>query len=764
MKSLLAQIKTQIAAAMTAALGDDARGIDPQVHPAGDPKFGDYQCNAAMGLARKLGRKPRDIAASIVESLPGAALTILESPEIAGPGFINLRLTDAFIQTTLESIPPAPTDAVDQGGDREGVGGARSADDRLGIEPVAEQQKQTVVVDYSSPNVAKQMHVGHLRSTIIGDTIARVMEFEGHDVIRQNHIGDWGTQFGAVILASWHLCMAPRNNETVDDIVRIIEQLRTTPREMQLELLRERCTIHQKNLDDDPDGEKIFRPFLRDEKPGFDTLLPYYKYVSAIETVAKQFKDDPELVISDRRAYRSEVRLFAVSRLVASMLQKEDAQEYDAWKRARDATIDRCNLLYEQLSVLLTEKDVRGESFYQPLLAGVVEELRAINQSRATDQSRDREGAGQPTIQAETQPLPHGRGSDHGDRPDALRAVCREDQGALCVFLENADGTPAFKGPQGDPLPMIIQKSDGAFLYSTTDLAAILFRVAHKDAQRIKLNSQQLRENLEKLGGGLGADRVIYVVGSPQKLHFQMLFPVAHATGWTLKGQRRVLLEHVSFGSVLAENRKMLRTRTGENVKLKDLLDEAVRRAEELVRRTEADPEKRRGFTEENIKAIAETIGIAAVKYADLSQNRNSDYVFSWDKMLALQGNTAPYLLYAYARIRSIYRKGTSDRPYDVDVDGAAIYLDHAAERNLALSLLRLPEVLDGVADHLMPNFLCEYLYDLAGRFMVFYESCPVLKAPDERTYAARLRLCDLTGRALKLGLGLLGISTLERM
>ena len=678
MKSLLSQIKTHIAAAITTALGDDDLGVDPHVHPAGDPKFGDYQCNAAMGLAKKLGRKPRDIAADIANALPEAALSMLEPPEIAGPGFINLRLKDEFLQTTLESIPSAPSGEVDQSRDRKEAVGAQSPKDRLGIEPVSGADKQTVVVDYSSPNVAKQMHVGHLRSTVIGDTIARVLEFQGHEVIRQNHIGDWGTPMGMVIVA----CM----------------------RQAALDQKRQEGS----GSNDQTESPESALSLL--ESRGDITLLEAFYKLSA-----QSRKEDT--------GYRQCVLE------VTKQLQAREPAIVKVWKKARDLSLAAAFDIYRKLNVELGLDSVRGESFYEPLLPGVAKETRAALQD---------------------------------SRPDTLRAVCREDQGALCIFLEKTDGTPAFKGPQGDPLPMIIRKSDGAFLYATTDLAAILFRVAHKDRHRIQLRTRQLQDRLQELGGGLGADRVIYVVGSPQKLHFQMLFPVAHALGWTAKGQRRVQLEHVSFGSILGEDRKMLRTRSGESVKLKDLLDEAVRRAEELVRRTEADAEKRRGFSEDEIKSIAETTGIAAVKYADLSQNRNSDYVFNWDKMLALQGNTAPYLLYAYARIRSIYRKGTGEEP--IEVNSAAIRLDHPAERNLALAILRLPEVLDGVADHLMPNFLCEYLYDLAGRFMVFYESCPVLKAPDERARATRLRLCDQTGRALRLGLDLLGIPTLDRM
>ncbi|MFH1420211.1 MAG: arginine--tRNA ligase, partial [Planctomycetota bacterium] len=304
------------------------------------------------------------------------------------------------------------------------------------------------------------------------------------------------------------------------------------------------------------------------------------------------------------------------------------------------------------------------------------------------------------------------------------------------------------------------------------------FRINDFEKQPIRFETSALQEALQsKLQleatrpalagrGGLGANRILYVVGAPQKLHFEMLFATVRALGWTRPGDgaREVHLEHVPFGSVLGADRKMLKTRTGENVKLKDLLDEAVQRAEKLVRDSEADPEKRRGFSKEEIEDIAKKVGIGAVKYADLCQNRNTDYVFSWEKMLALQGNTAPYMLYAYARIRSIYRKGAES---DESVAGGApsgIRLEEDAERMLGLSILRLAETLDSVSSSLLPNILCEYLYDLAGRFMAFYESCPVLKAPDAATKASRLRLCELTARALRLGLSLLGIGTLERM
>jgi len=717
MKSVLSEIRQLLEAALVSALDETGRGVDPLVRAAGDPRFGDYQSNVAMGLAKQLGEKPRDIAQKIVNALPPDAADMLDPPEVAGPGFINLRLRRDCLIKTLSSIPPAPA-------------GDESAD-RMGIETCDATERRHVVVDYSSPNVAKEMHVGHLRSTVIGDVIARVLGFQGHEVIRQNHLGDWGTQFGKVILALWHLYMGRRQNETADDLEQIGRRLAVMPADEAEQLLAERCRIHQDNLEHDPDG-RLFHAFIRDFEPSFELLLPAYRYVNAIEEAAA----GKDLFITDPTS-KDPYPFSSVSRHVAAMLQGkagvDNEQEITAWRKAKEATLRECNAIYRRLGVLLDDGDVRGESFYNPLLSAVIEELK---RSLATPRAA----------------------------PSGMRAVCRKDQGAICVFLETADGAPAFKGPQGGPLPMIVQKSDGASLYATTDLAGVLFRVAHSERNPVKFQSQALARQLMALGGGLGSDRVIYVVGAPQKLHFEMLFPTVDALGWTQGKQRRTELEHVAFGSVLGEDRKILRTRAGETVKLKDLLAEAVDRAEALVRETEADPSKRRGFADDEIRHIAETVGIASVKYADLSQNRNTDYVFSWDKMLALQGNTAPYMLYAYARIRSIERKGIEAGTIGEGAETAPIRLEHETERALALRLLQLPEMIDAVGASLYPHLLCDYLYELAGAFMKFYEACPVLQAKAPETAASRWRLCGLTARGLRLGLGLLGIHTLERM
>ncbi|MCZ6817345.1 MAG: arginine--tRNA ligase [Planctomycetota bacterium] len=761
MLSLLSQLRTHFDAALRDAFGDPAAGVNPLLRTAADPKFGDYQSNVAMGLAKKLGRKPRDIAQALIDALTQPSTReagrvpfndLCETPEIAGPGFINLRLKQSFLERALDAVPAAAAEEDASIAPDDPTRLAETAD-RLGIDRVPDGDLRTVIVEYSSPNVAKEMHVGHLRSTIIGDTIARTIEFQGHNVIRQNHLGDWGTQFGMVILAYWHLCTAGNQNETVEDFRRITRQLGEIDESSRRALLVERCRINQANLDGDPDGEKHFHPFIKRLEPAFDTLLPMYRFVAAREKAAKAFPDETELTLV-APATGKRLHLGEISKYVAAVLQgntdRPRDQEYAAWQKAREATLAECNRIYRMLKVGLESKTaeeeariVRGESFYQPLLhefdkdrtpprqPGVVDELRAA--LKTTD----------------------GQTSE-------LRARCTVDAGAVCVFLEKPDGSPAFTGQEGKPLPMLIEKSDGASLYATTDIAAILFRIAHPQRRPIHLHTERLRRNLAEMGGGLGADRIIYLVGAPQKLHFTMLFATADALGWTQTPEGRVRLEHVPFGSVLGEDRKMLRTRSGESVKLKDLLDEAVQRAEQMVRGTESDADKRRDFGEDEIATIAETVGIAAVKYADLSQNRNTDYVFSWDKMLAMQGNTAPYMLYAYARIRSIHRKGKEE---GTAADTTApLGLDHPTERALALSVLRLAETIDAVSNTLLPNILCEYLYDLAGRFMAFYEACPVLQAEDDATRASRLRLCDLAARALHLGLGLLGIRTLERM
>jgi arginyl-tRNA synthetase len=623
-QSIRSELDACFRTAIAAALGEPGRSADPLIKRAQDPQFGDYQSNAAMGLAKQAKAKPRDVAQRIVDAVTQqpAFRAMCEPPEIAGPGFINLRIKPAWLAARLAAIPGAPSDDPDT--------------DRLGIDPA--DTPETVVVDYSSPNVAKQMHVGHIRSTIIGDVIARVLAFGGHRVIRQNHVGDWGTQFGI-----------------------LIEQKARGG----LDLTGELSTV-------------------------LDKLEAAYRAGQAA------FADDPAFADAARQA--------------VARLQSGDPAAREIWQEICDVSERAFVDIYRRLNVRLGLDDVRGESFYNDRLADTVNALRK-------------------SLAANT---------DSG-------ADLREDQGALCVFHQDADGKPRFKGPDGNALPMIVQKSDGAYLYATTDLAALRFRVRD-----------------------LAADRIIYVTDARQTLHFEMLFATVRGASWiTRDDTRTVRLDHVTFGSVLGEDRRPLKTRTGENVKLKALLDEAVSRAERLVRANEADPAKRRGFSEDQIRDIAEAVGIGAVKYADLAQDRHSDYVFNWDKMLALDGNTAPYMMYAYARIRSIYAKSEeSDEATKrrSDEGNAPIVLAELAELHLAKRILELPDAIDTVAENLRPHVLTVYLFELAQAFSAFYEACPVLKAdtPDQR--ASRMRLCDLTARALRLGLNLLGIRTVERM
>jgi arginyl-tRNA synthetase len=545
-----------------------------------------------------------------------------EAPDVAGPGFINLRLKEAWLASQLQGIPAA--------------GGA----DRLGI--VRAARPQTVVVDYSGPNIAKEMHIGHIRSTIIGDTFARVLAFDGHQIIRQNHIGDWGTQFGML------------------------------------------CALLK---------EKMPEAMTRPDQVHLADLETFYR-----EAIARD-REDP--------AFHERARKEVVA------LHNHDPQTLKAWEYIVEESRRHYLPLYERLGVGLTRDDERGESFYAERLAPLVRELETNFGPDASPKHRD----------------------------DRLRIRVEESDGALCIFHTDASGEPRFRNQEGEPLPMIIRKSDGAFLYATTDLAALRFRIRELDA-----------------------DRIIYVTDARQLQHFEMVFATGRGAGWMRReGKPEVQLEHATFGSILGEDRKPFKTRSGETVKLADLLDEAVARAEKLVRATEADPDRRRGFNEEEIKDVAVAVGVGAVKYADLSQNRQSDYIFSWDKMLALDGNTAPYLMYAYARIRSIYRKA-AEQTETTTVEAGGMQIEDPQERRLTLQILRLPETLDIVADRLKINALTDYLYDLAKSFMSFYEACPVLKADTATQRHTRLQLCDLTARTLKLGLGLLGIRTLERM
>ncbi|SBO43879.1 arginine--tRNA ligase [Cyanobium sp. NIES-981] len=604
MLRLAQALEAQLAAALERAFPEAAAAarsagspLDPQLAPASKPEFGDFQANGALPLARPLKQPPRAIATAIVAQLQAdpAFAELCAEPQIAGPGFINLTLRPQRLAAEVAE---------------------RLGDPRLGVPRVqgpGGKAPAPVVVDFSSPNIAKEMHVGHLRSTIIGDALARVLEFRGHPVLRLNHVGDWGTQFGMLIT---HLKqVAPEALTTADAV----------------------------DLGD---------------------LVAFYREAK------KRFDED--------EAFQ------AIAREEVVKLQGGDPVSLKAWGLLCDQSRREFQKIYDRLDIQLRE---RGESFYNPYLEAVVADLEAAG-------------------------------------------LLVTDAGARCVFLEGVSGK------DGQPLPVIVQKSDGGFNYATTDLAAIRYRFAPPPV-------------------GDGARRVIYVTDAGQAGHFAGVFQVARRAAWVPQGAR---LEHVPFGLVQGDDGKKLKTRAGDTVRLRDLLDEAVERAEaDLRRRLE---EEGRSEDEAFIAHVATTVGLAAVKYADLSQNRITNYQFSFDRMLALQGNTAPYLLYAVVRIAGIARKGGD---LEGAVEASSLRFNEPQEWALVRELLKFDAVVAEVEEELLPNRLCSYLFELSQVFNRFYDQVPVLKA-DPEARLSRLALCRLTADTLRLGLGLLGIPTLERM
>jgi arginyl-tRNA synthetase len=589
MKTAIQIISERISDAIQKASGQNVPAI---VTVATDAKFGDYQSNNALALARQLAEK-------IIASLQ--VDDICEKPEIAGAGFINLKLKPQFIAKNLKEI---------------------NSDKNLGIEKVV--KPENIVVDFSGPNVAKEMHVGHLRSTIIGDCICNMLGFLGHTVIRQNHIGDWGMPFGLL------------------------------------------CARYAKELT---------------EKGRQGKTLNTSEILADIEA----FYKEAQQLFNTNEEFAQEVREATAG------LHSGNQRWFSHWSEIILTSREHYEQIYKTLNVGLYDIHVRGESFYKDMLPDVVNELKK-------------------------------------------QGLAVESDGAICVFPEG------FKTKDGKPMPFIIQKSDGAFLYATTDLAALRYRVT----------------GIEHNGTIYKADRIIYVTDARQKLHFEMLFAVAKMAGWT----KNTELIHITFGSVLGEDGKPLKTRSGENVKLKELLDEAVKRAKAVVEEKNAElPEDEKG-------KIANAVGIGAVKYADYSNNRTSDYIFSFDKMLAMDGNTAPYMQYAYARIKSIMRKG-QEKEIDIDKELKSVkevYLNEPAEFELAKQLIRYNEAFNSAISDLRPNFLTGYLYELAQKFSAFYNACPVLDAPP-KIRPTRLLLCELTAQIIKHGLeNLLGIETIEKM
>jgi arginyl-tRNA synthetase len=555
-------------------------GLNPtiQVENTRDKTHGDFASNIAMMLAKPAGMKPRDLAQKLIDALP--ADPGVSKVEIAGPGFLNFFQNSAALAQRLD---------------------AALADPHLGVSKAS--PKQRVVVDLSSPNLAKEMHVGHLRSTIIGDAVARVLEYLGDEVIRQNHVGDWGTQFGML------LAYLEENPEAAESELSDLEQ------------------------------------FYRAAKQRFDDSTEFAERAR-------------ELVVK---------------------LQAGDSDCLRLWTRFNEISLSHCQKVYDRLNVKLTPDDVMGESAYNTQLGDIVASLKA-------------------------------------------KGLLSESNGAQCVFLEE------FKNAEGNPLPVIVQKAGGGYLYATTDLASMRYR------------SQQLN-----------ADRALYFVDQRQALHFQMAFEVARRAGFVHSDMQ---LEHMGFGTMNGADGRPFKTRDGGTVKLVDLLDEAEQRAYSLVQGKNPD------LDESELRQIARAVGIGAVKYADLSKHRTSDYSFNFEQMLSFEGNTAPYLLYAYTRVASVFRKlGTG-------MDGVAgeIYLDAEQEQALGAKLAQFSEVLNGVGEKGVPHLLCSYLYDLAGLFSSFYEHCPILTAESAPLKQSRLRLAALTGKTLQQGLELLGLETLERM
>ena len=571
------ELEERISAALHRA-GADA-GAPALVGPATRPEFGDYQANGVMAAAKKQKANPRELAAKVVEELDLSDLA--ESVEIAGPGFINISLKGEWLAERLTQV---------------------HADPRLGVPEAAVPQK--IVIDYSHPNLAKEMHVGHLRSTIIGDSIARVLEFLGHEVVRHNHVGDWGTQFGMLI------AYMDRQVEEGDLSTELID------------------------------------------------LESFYQ--------------------SARKLFDSEDAFADLSREYVVKLQSGDARVRSVWQRFIETSLSHCEEVYDRLGVTLKRADVRAESAYNDDLPAVIEDLRA-------------------------------------------QGLLEESKGAQCVFLDE------FKNKDGEITPVIVQKSDGGYLYATTDLSAMRYR-----------------------SGEVGADRVLYIVDARQTLHLRQVFAVARAAGYAPDS---VSLEHYPFGTMLGEDHKPFKSRVGGLIKLMDLMQEAEDRAFALV------GEKSPDLSEEERHKIARVIGIGSVKYADLSLNRTTDYVFSWDTMLSLEGNTAPYMLYSYARVKSLFRRAEVD---ENSLSGEII-IGEKAEKVLAAKLVQFSAAVEVVAREGYPNLLCNYLFALAEAFMKFYENCPVLRA-DEPVRSSRLLIALLTARTIRQGLALLGIETVERM
>ena len=601
--------------------GTSTDAFSQAVRPSNDPKFGDYQANGCMAAAKALKRNPKELAAEVAQRVDLRPMA--DPPEVAGPGFLNVRLQEEWLSEAL---------------------GELLSDEALGVERT--DDPETIIIDYSSPNVAKPMHVGHIRSTVIGESIARLLSALGHKVIRDNHLGDWGLQFGQ-ILWGWknHLDPDAYADAPVRELARLYRLSATKMKQVE-----------------------EFRPKLEKIK----LLEQQGKSDEASALAEKLFGAGADARNEAEAALAEGLAVTTASREETAKLHAGDPENRKLWEQFMPHCLEALEGIYQRLGVRF---DVQlGESFYDAMLSEVVDDLKA-------------------------------------------KGLAEASEGAIVVF---SDETKA---------PMMVQKRDGAFTYATSDLAKVKYCEDEFDA-----------------------DRLLYVVDSRQGDHFKQVFDVAQRWGYA-----DVDFNHVAFGTILGSDRKPFKTRSGDVVGLESLLDEAVAKAREVVDENSAQ------LSESERAQVAEAVGIGAVKYADLSQNRLSDYVFDLDKMVAMNGNTATYLQYAYARTRSIIRKGetTSEQ---IQAAKPKIFLSHPAERSLGLALLRLPETLEIAASELKPNVLTDYLFGLANLFNSFFDGCPVLKAESDERRLSRLALCDLTGRTLAFGLDLLGIEVVERM
>lgn len=650
--NILAELRDRFVSALQPLVDDPSTYAD-MIKVSQDARFGDFQANCAMPLAKKLGKPPREVAGQILDALEVSDLC--DPPEVAGPGFINLSLRSDWLVRTFENMRHS---------------------DRLGIEVPEEPRR--IVIDYSSPNVAKPMHVGHLRSTVIGSALERILRYLGHSVISDNHIGDWGTQFGMIIYGYKNFlddsAYALDAVAELSRLYRLVNQLgdyqsavETRPAaEARLEAAREGLKKAEAAAEDDKKARKL----LKKQRSSIDQLS---QHVRQLDATIDSVRSDAALL----ELAQSHSEISTAARLETARLHQGDPENLALWHEFMPACRRELNALYERLEISFDE--TLGESFYQPMLDQVVERLRE-------------------------------------------RELAKVSHGATCVFLENHDA------------PFIVQKSDGAFTYATTDLATIDYRVSQWNA-----------------------DQILYVVDDRQSEHFQMLFETARQSGLD-----QLDFRHVSFGKILGDDRRPFKTRSGETVGLGSLLDEAVRRAREIVdENDDAKPEPELDSGER--ARIAEIVGIGGIKYADLHHNRDSDYVFDWQKMLATTGDTATYIQYAYARICGIFRRGGIDRS-ELSNQPASLVFDEPAERSLAVLLLRFPEILQSVTNDFRPNILTDYLYSTADGFSAFFRDCPVLKADSEDIRTSRLHLCNMAGRILHQGLALLGIHTAEKM